>query len=141
MIYLGIAFLVYQAILVKLEEKKEEQFNEEIVEVPQEIEENDYYENQQINVPDDYYQSPNQSDRDYINIFENKITPLNYMYRSNDDVDKKNVYGNQYVFHKYLNVDGIGSRHDNEIFALDEFQQDNFSYIPKFQAITYTEDL
>jgi hypothetical protein len=142
LIYLGIAFVVYQAIIVKMQEKEEQKKYEESIEVPQEVMDNDLYDDPDINVPDDFYQTTNQGDRDYINIFNNKITPLNYMYRSNDDTDKKNVYGNQYIFHKYLNVEGIGSRNEeDQIYALDEFEQDNFSYIPKFQALVYNEEL
>jgi len=142
LIYLGIAYFIYQAMIVKMEEKEEFQKAHAVeIDVPQEVMDNDLYDDPDINLPDDFYQSTNQGDRDYINIFHNKITPLNYMYRSNDDTDKKNVYGNQYIFHKYLNVEGIGSRLDNEIYALDEFEQDNFSYIPKFQALVYNEEL
>lgn len=144
LIYLGIAFIVYQAILVKIEEKEEHdrELREEYkaIEIPKEVTENDAYKNP-VELPDDFDQVPTQSDRDYINIFENKITPLNYMYRSNDDVDKKNIYANQYTFQKFINVNGFGNENNNEIYALDEHEQDNFSYIPKQQVLMYNEEL
>ena len=150
LIYIGLGFLLYKAISIKIEENNEKKIMNKLgylkendyIEVPDIVKNNEYQTNQELNLPDDFYQSPNQSDRDYVNIFNNKITPLNYMYRSNDDVDKKNVYSNQYILKKYINVEGIGSPNDeNELFAIDEYEQDNYSYIPKDTVLMYNEEL
>jgi len=140
-IAIGIIFAI--GFKIKYDEKKERELNpsdEHFV-----VEENkpnyiiDNYTEELY--PDDFIQITNQEYKDYKNIFHNKITPLNYMYRSTDDVDKKNIYTNQYVFKKFMNVNGIGSGEIPKLYALEEHEQDNYSYLPSENLLTYDEEL
>lgn len=136
-----IYILIIGLIFLYLNYNKEEKKDDEQIEVPEYIKENNNEEIIENKMPDDYHQRPEQIYKDYANIFDNKITPLNYMYKSNDDIDKKNVYTNQYQFKKYMNVHGIGSGEVQELYAFDEYEQDNYTYIPTGPMLSYEENL